>query len=430
MRSPTKALFAIAYTAGVRLWKDRLVADSDPILVDSESSGDEPGRVAPWMLVAAGTLAGAALAVVFGLTGGGTRDSASSPSAPTTTPVTTVPPPTRPDETTGEDSISAEDIPEGFLFSPLMVVRGDYPDTGVERWSPDGVEEAFGLPWATGPLGTDASGNLFAFSGQSATGRSLFVGRDDRYVVLSATAQSWAWHATEPATLAWLDTSGGERTVLATRLELEPARAPGHEHSPWIESGKGLETNQETEQLVTARPEERIRGFTTAGVVLGAPDEPATRVIDLDGNTVASNDTLLALSDGFSADGWAVMKTQQLEYNIVDSDLEVQADLGPILLRSELVAWSPDGQRVAVVEEPGVADFHLQLFNRTGEELYEKALAHRVWDVTWLPTGQLAMAAIDDSGWQGLLFVDPETDEINRIQAGGDPIHDFAIGED
>lgn len=323
-----------------------------------------------------------------------------------------------------------ETTPTGAIpmlaFSPLLVVTGEYPDTGVERWSPDGVEEVLRLPWATTGFATDASGDLFAFSGQSATGRSLFVGQDDRYVVVSATAPSWAWHATESATLARLDTSEGERTVSVTHLNLEPVG----------DRGEGLQTTEETTHLTTARPDEWIKGFTSAGVVLGALDpgdtKPATRVIDLNGKTVAATDTLLALFDGFSIDGWAVLEDSQDgptdTYMIANSDLEEEFELGSYPPASVSIAWSPDGRAVALVDYRGEndTDFHLQIWSRDGESLLEMPLEHRVWDITWLPDGHLAMVGTDNSRWSGLLFIHPDTGRLTRVEAGQDPPIDLA----
>src|SRR5690606_1652117 len=173
----------------------------DPIIVGGEPAEQHERPVAPWMLVASGVVAGVALAVLFGLADSDTGDE--EPVQPVVTaaaPVTTVTFPVAPEVTEGKEQTSFASIPEGFVFSPLLVVTGGYPDTGVERWSEDGLEDVFRLPWATNGFSTDASGRLFAFSGQSATGRSLFVGLADRYVVMSATVSTWAWHATEPAT--------------------------------------------------------------------------------------------------------------------------------------------------------------------------------------------------------------------------------------
>jgi hypothetical protein len=403
------------------------MSDSDPILVDREASDDDQRPVASWMLVAGGVVAGVALSVVFGLTGGKSPEQVPDRSVETEASVTTVSPTTS--QVTVDESTPTVAIPEGLAFSPLLVVTGDYPDTGVERWSPDGVDEVLRLPWATNGFATDASGSLFAFSGQSATGRSLFVGRDDRYVVLSTTAPSWAWHATEPATLAWLDTSEGERTVSVTHLNLEPVG----------DRGEGLQTSEETTQLATAGPDERIKGFTSAGVVLGALNpgdaKPATRVIDLNGETVASTDTLLALFDGFSIDGSAVLEERQDgptdSYMIAGSDLEEEFELGTYQLTSEGVAWSPDGQAVALVDYRGEndADFHLQVWGRDGESQLEMPLEHRVWGITWLPDDHLVMVGTDSSGWSGLLFIHPDTGELARVQAGKDPPIGLAIAK-
>lgn len=394
----------------------------DPIIVGGEPAEHQERPVAPWMLVASGVVAGVALAVLFGLTDSDTGgEELVQPVVTAAESVTTVSFPVATEVTERTEQASFASIPEGFVFSPLLVVTGGYPDTSVERWSEDGVEDVFRLPWATNSFSTDASGTLFAFSGQSATGRSLFVGLADRYVVMSATVSTWAWHATEPATLAWVDTSGGQRTLTVTRLELEPVG----------DRGEGLQTDQETTQLATARPEEWIMGFTSAGVALAVLNpgdgQPTTRVIDRDGQTVASDDTLRAMLDGFSDDGWAVVEESRDGpsdlYKVVSSDLDEEFDLGVYELTSGGVAWSPDGEAVALVDYRGESDidFRLQVWDRAGERLLDVPLEHRVWDVAWLSDGHIVMVGTDGSGWTGLLFIEPETGNLTPVQAGEDP---------
>lgn len=411
-----------------------MVDESQPVKVDGDSPTTSSGSVAPWMLVLVGLVSGVGLTVVFDVTGGDPTDPGPIPTLEPATATSSTVPAIATGSTIPESGSPATVGPSGMEVGPVWVVTGEYPNTMAQRWSSGQIDDGFGLPWASAGFGTDASGDLYGFTQPSATARSLFVGGDGRYVALSATVLSWRWHATEPATLVWVDTSQPEPIVMVTRIDLEPVG----------DRGEGLEAAAESSPLITARPNESVLGFTDAGVVLGAlnpaAEEPAARVVDSSGEVVAETDASRVVADSFSPDGWGLVETETslegraAEYQIVDSALEGVAELGSHQrIGGGGVGWSPDGETLAIVEYRGEreVDVHLELWNRRGELLDDLPLRHRVWDVTWMPDGsQIVMAAIGNPGWHGLLFVDPASGEVIPVEAGADDVVAVAVASD
>lgn len=368
-----------------------------------------------WQPFVVGAMLGAGLAAVLLGTWTSTPpvDSAASSTTSTikSTTLTSVAP--------GNTPVSIPSPPvfsEDQMGGALLAVTGSWTHPVLERWTP-GLDEVLGpLPYGSGgDFRSDASGQFFAFRAPASdvSVATLFVGQEDRYVAFSVSASSWAWHATEPGSIAWVQDTGTDRTVMASHAQIAQIDDV---------SSSGI---ADTEVLGTVQDGEWLVAFDEWGIATASvdPDTDARSVrrIGRDGSTSAETNGMFPLA--FSSSGIGVVTISgdtSATFNpmLVDRTFHILTDLGEHDGGAIDAAWSPNGNEVALVDyrNDGDLDFHLELWSVTGKKKLDIPLELRAYGVTWTADGAfVVLQATDNARWGGLLMVDRETGDISRF---------------
>ncbi len=410
--------------------------ESDRVKTDDESdAGRDRGSegASRWLYLVVGLVSGATLTIVLGLTsdevaGSDTTSTVTTLEAPepTTTSSATS---TTSNPDSGSESLG---LPGALAGERLLVAAGQWPELSLETWHSNQVESAVQLPWFAGGLSTDASGRLFAFHARSADGLALFVGMDDGYVVLSPRVESWVWHSDQPGVISWIEASDDARTVHTSRIQAE-----------WLgDRSEYLDVQAETSEVDAAAPDERIIAHTNAGLLLGVrntPDSDASaRLLNANGDEVATIDRLHPVPSAFNGDGVGLGEVSVQgpikEYRLMGPDLEPYADIGShYLLDGQDVAWSPNGEQLAVIsyiETEDEAEYSLEIWNRDGEQQLDVSMPYRVWNPLWTSDGShVVMVGTNDSDSYMLVLADAQTGDWVIARAIRTDISDIAAGQ-
>lgn len=299
-------------------------------------------------------------------------------------------------------------LPQDLGSLKFRLFTGEWPELRLEEWTTDGVKASAQLPWLASGLSADQSDELFAFTAPSATGQALYVGRNNMYVAISSDlAGGWSWHGSEPGEAVWIEETDNGAVIVFGRLQAEILG----------DRGEYLDVTADTWHIGGAQPDESIVGLTKFGIVLRSfGGSGRAKLVALDGEVVAEARSLLPLAISPDGYGLAVVRSEdQIQYVIIDEELNPVANLGRYDRTADWVEWSPSGEYVAFThtafqDRISDSEVHLEIWTRHGQPVLDAPIRAAVWDGAWTADESRVVVVASDAGpW---LIADTSTGEI------------------
>ncbi|MFW2381726.1 MAG: hypothetical protein ACN4GZ_08220 [Acidimicrobiales bacterium] len=375
-----------------------LLDDTPNVLIEQETVSHRRNPL-PLMLAVAGLFALAATQWSSG------TESAVAPDLTTTT--------TAPATTSSQPGESEDGDTAPFSFPRISLVSSSVAgdQVAVVPFSASGEVQVLG-PITDFEL--DASGIYMAAllnTGDAAAARPLFVGRVggglDRQVAVSASG--FAWHDTEPATLAYFDASTPDQPLLRT-LDVSSTDAQPSEGLPsigWLQHFGSW-------------------GFTTTRRSFS----PGFQVFDQAGGEVFTSDVGTAV--GHVPTIGVIATLGQGEHSGIDPSI---GDVTPLpMFAGQEVLWSvaaggPRGTFAVQTTAANFSDHSVLVFNRLNEVVARLRGAPLRQTMTWDPDRTKLVYALDDpTNRTSLIVYDAETGTTIESSFLEDPIYPRTIG--
>lgn len=358
---------------------------------------------------------GAVLLVVAGLAIGyllgAYAASPQAPAPPVTTPaaVATTTVPAGSVAESPEDEVLLRDAVPGF-DSTLLVVQGDFGTMEMQQWSPNvSPPLQLSFPSRANAFGVslDAGRLLIGAIGTSAGGNPvLYVGPIRSLAPARFGPQSFAWHATEPGQVAWIEGSEGEGELFQGRVSEDfefsrvgPVDAVG-ELAAWTAAGFVFQSYETAEGTVAV--------LDQSGEEIGrAPGRVAN---------VAADGSVLLAHFGLTATRYYVAGHQVDEARLLD--------WAPA--NTAAAAWSPDGDLLALLVYGDAVN--LEVWDNQGVRIRSFGMAPIVRGGLgiphWSPDGRFVMLPVMFSAFSdwAVLFFDLEDGSVDELPFDA-PVH-------
>ncbi len=256
-------------------------------------------------------------------------------------------------------------------------------------------------------LAFDAEGDLFALTLQnSANGTgALLVGNDTDLTEMAFDVGSFAWHQTEPRTLAAVSHPFG-----SARPDLLTVSFP-----------EGSIADAVVTSIVPVGPQDIVLAHGSWGFLIRRPRAAANEIVLLDGSgdviwarpahwayAAPSGDILLSFYSN------EIRELHAIRPETDPGDPGAWFELPALGVSG--VAWSPNGREVAVVvNQGGEAGSRLDVYDRDGEKLRHVPLEWRVWDVEWSSDGRFLLMPGADDTEQVVVFYDSTDDTTTPV---------------
>ena len=291
----------------------------------------------------------------------------------------------------------------------LMAIEGWGPSQ-LLSWEHDGSRELVSpLPRGrVDQLAKDASGDLLAITIENADSGAgdLYVGYGSDLAETGVEVTSFAWHTTEPATMAATSMAPDATTpkLVIIKFDDDPLGVI------------------ETETVVPIDPRSVLLAWGRSGfLVRQYSDSLRSHQIELLG---PSGEQLWARPAQWayaSPNGDVLISF----YNNEIRELQVlpagePAAGGPWFELPSLgvteIGWSSDGSRIAVATfRGGEARSDLNIYGNDGELVNSVDLNWHVWDVRWSPDDRFVMMPGSADGRSALLFFDTTTNQLTPV---------------
>lgn len=251
------------------------------------------------------------------------------------------------------------------------------------QWEPNAIQVTRDLPTLDADrLDFDVSGLRFAFLGPPLdSGLSLYTGRPDVWIPLASRVSSFAWHATDPGLLSWVE--GLERGLCTAAVDLDGTTV----EEPTCFPGMDGEVNGFDDLGFLIATEDSIVRVSTSGEELGrVPGEqadigPDGRVLIVRRNADDVPEFYLANQD--------LSEVVSLEWAPSD-----------VLDGYGFVAWSPAAgpPQLAFLTDSEIQDFSIERYELDGFLVDSVDVRGRGWDIEWDSTGRYILVPGEDPG--------------------------------
>lgn len=287
-------------------------------------------------------------------------------------------------------------------------------------WDSDGPPSIdAGLPEGRpGQIAVDASGQFLAVTileDASSTG-TLVIGDQSAISPVAMETSSFAWHMTEPGSMAAIRVSKTSGRADLVRLRVESGELSA------------------VEPIVTADPHDVVLAWGRWGFVLQKHEGGNSRIelLDSAGSPVWSRPAHWAYASPTGDLLLSFSNNEIREFHRVELGSQTDAPGAWFELPSlgvTGVGWSPEGEDLAVVSYPGgTARSLLEIYDGAGALVRRVPLDWHVWDVRWSQDGRfLVMPGIRQQS-NSVLFYDVERALLTPVTFD-DPIRIALLAE-
>ncbi len=304
------------------------------------------------------------------------------------------------------------------LNGTLQAVSGS-ERFGLISWSSQG-------PLLVGPdlptgrpeqIAFDATGEFFGVSIHRPASNvgTILVGGSSGFSDLGVAASSFAWHLTEPGSMAATLPAAGRDEATLVKLQVE---------SGWIAAREPIRS-------VGAR--DFLLAWGDWGFLLREHEDNTTRVVLLDsaGNQLWSRPAhwAYAAPTGDVLLSFYNNEIREFQRVLPDSDPNDPGRWFELpSLGVTAVGWSPDGDRLAVVShQGGTPKSRLEILDNEGNPLTALSLEWNVWDLAWDQNGRFVIMPGTREGSYAVLFYDNENGQLTPVTFDH-PIQAAAMG--
>jgi hypothetical protein len=309
-------------------------------------------------------------------------------------------------EVRAERGVLSELVPG--LTGTLKAVTGS-GDASMITWDAQGpLTLTTGFPEGRpDQLSFDAGGGLFALTIQDSATRSgaLLVGNGSDLTEMAFDVSSFAWHQTEPGTLAAVSRPFG-----STRPDLLTVSFPGQSLADAVVTS-----------VVSVGPQDIVLAHGSWGFLIRRPRAASNEIVLLDesGDVQWTRPAHWAYAAPTGDILLSFYSNEIRELHAIRPDTD-PGDPGAWFELPALgvsgVAWSPNGREVAVVvNQGGEAGSRLDVYDKDGEVVGRVPLDWRVWDVEWSGDGRFIVMPGAGDGGQVVIFYDSLEDTTTPV---------------
>ena len=254
-------------------------------------------------------------------------------------------------------------------------------------------------------IANDASGELLGVSilGTSSNTSNILVGSPSVLSDVGLDATSFAWHLTEPGSMAAISTPTDSDMPVLVKLRVE----------------SGIATA--VEPILSVGPRDVVLAWGLWGFLLIQHESGASRIVlvDTDGTQVwarpaswayasQNGDVLLSFSNN------EIREFHRVQLNSGPADSGDWFELPSLGVTG--ISWSPDGEMLAVASfSGGAARSRLEIYDNEGNMLNGIPLEWRVWDVRWSPNGRFLVMPGSRESVYAVLFYDVEDERLTPV---------------
>lgn len=295
------------------------------------------------------------------------------------------------------------------LTGTLKAVEGWGPSR-LLSWGHDGPRELISpLPRGRADeLEMDAGGQLLAVTVEDvSTGVSrLFVGNGSDLAETGLGLTSFAWHTTEPATMAAIsmDADAATPSLITVRFDDDPLGVI------------------ETETVIPIDPRSVVLAWGSDGFLVREYSESLQShqivLLGPSGQPVWARPAQWAYASPNGDVLISFYNNEIRELQVLPADDPTTT--GPWFELPSLgvteIGWSSDGSSIAVATyRGGEARSDLDIYGNDGRLLHSAALEWHVWDVHWSPDDRFVLMPGSADGDPALLFFDTTTEQLTSV---------------